>query len=172
MTEFDKIMQQIEAEAAAQTGTELGTVEHEKDLEEMTAKELTAMAENMGLQPGKGLKKEKLMEMIKAAQEAAAAPIEEGELELQIPETSAVEEVPAEPGQGILEKAASGRALVTYVGMVNLRNEALQVVRQVLHGQVLKVVGIREDEKGRWYRVECPGGREYLISAETVKYIK
>ena len=64
-----------------------------------------------------------------------------------------------------------GRALVTYTGMVNLRDEDMNVVDQAMQGQVFPVVGKREKDGAVWYRVEDRHGKECLISADVVRYM-
>ena len=64
-----------------------------------------------------------------------------------------------------------GRVLVTYTGMVNLRDENLAVIDQAMQGQVFPVTGKREIEGVVWYRVEDRHGKECLISGAVVRYM-
>ena len=70
-----------------------------------------------------------------------------------------------------LEQKLTGRVLVTYTGMVNLRDDALAVVDHAMQGQVFPVTGKREKDGVVWYRVEDRHGKEYLISADVVRYM-
>lgn len=65
----------------------------------------------------------------------------------------------------------NGRVLVTYTGMVNLRDENLTVVDQAIQGQVFPVIGKREIEDAVWYRVEDRHGKECLISSTVVRFM-
>lgn len=172
----------IEAAAAKQTGADCddGMTDVNLDvdqLNEMTTKELSALAAGMGLEVKKNMKKADLVAMIAA--ETVQVPeeaIEEGE---------AGDPAAAEPeddteddrdGEGMEEteekpdvEMVQGRVLVTYTGMVNLRDGDLKVVGQAMQGQTFAAICKRVDKTGTWYMIEDQVGKPFFISADVVR---
>ena len=69
------------------------------------------------------------------------------------------------------EDKVAGRALVTYTGLLNLRDDQLHVVGQDMQGQVFPVVAKREQDGKTWYRVENQAGKQFLISGDVVRFM-
>lgn len=193
---MEEKMAQVEAQAAAkaagaaQADTDLITGHLDvEQLKGMKMADLKALANDMGLKYPFNIKKDDLAAMIaaepvqaeKAAivedvtdpEDAAAAAdglIIDAEQEAA-PEAAAQED--DDPGEGLecTDVPMEGRVLVTYTGMVNLRDENLAVIDQAMQGQVFPVTGKREIEGVAWYRVEDRHGKECLISADVVRYM-
>ena len=190
-------MAQVEAQAAAKAA---GTVKADTDLitghldaeqlKAMKMPELKALANDLGLKYPFNIKKEDLAAMIAAepvqAEKTAIVP---GDVDPEAaaeaadglivttdpaaaPEADAQDEAEA-PTEGLecADVPMKGRVLVTYTGMVNLRDENLAVIGQAMQGQVFPVTGKREIEGVVWYRVEDRHGKECLISGDVVRYM-
>lgn len=191
---FEDIMASVEAAAAASTtpaAESVDTITGHLDAEQlkgMKMADLKALANDLGLKYAFNIKKEALIEMIANApvqtERAAivedvdptvteAAPgliVEEGQDTAPAIIPSAVE---LKEGEGDEEAAMelNGRVLITYTGMVNLRDENLDVVDQAMQGQVFRTTGKCEKNGATWYRVEDRHGKNYLISGDVVRYM-
>lgn len=197
MATMEEKMAQVEAAAAAKTAgtakadTNLITGHLDVDqLKEMKMSELKALANDLGLKYAFNIKKDDLVAMIAAEPvQAEKEAIEDANVEpdaapeaadgliigvdlAAAPEGDA-QDNPEDDGVGLacVDVQLKGRALVTYTGMVNLRDEALAVVDQAMQGQVFPVVGKREKDGAVWYRVVDRHGKERLISADVVRYM-
>ena len=194
---MEEKMAQVEAQAAAKAAgaakadTDLITGHLDADqLNGMKMSELKALANDMGLKYPFNIKKEDLAAMIAAepvqAEKAAivedvtdpedAAAAADGLIidtdPAEAPEADAHDEdETAAEGLECTDVPMKGRVLVTYTGMVNLRDESLAVIDQAMQGQVFPVTGKREIEGVAWYRVEDRHGKECLISAAVVRYM-
>ena len=194
---MEEKMAQVEAAAAAKVA---GAVKADTDmitghldveqLKGMKMTDLKALANDMGLKYPFNIKKDDLADMVAAETvQAEKAAIVDGDV---VPEAApdAADALlinhdpdPVDAGQGDpeeddedlecieLEQKLTGRVLVTYTGMVNLRDDALAVVDHAMQGQVFPVTGKREKDGVVWYRVEDRHGKEYLISADVVRYM-
>lgn len=172
----------IEAAAAAQTGAGRndGLIDVNLDvdqLNEMTVKELSALAADMGLEVKKNMKKADLVAMI--AEETVQVP-EEAIEESDTGDPAAAEseddvegerdgEGQEEPEEKPDVEMVRGRVLVTYTGMVNLRDGDLKVVGQAMQGQAFAAICKRVDKTGTWYMIEDQTGRPFFISADVVR---
>lgn len=193
---MEEKMAQVEAQAAAkaagaaQADTDLITGHLDvEQLKGMKMADLKALANDMGLKYPFNIKKDDLAVMIAAepvqAEKAAivedvtdpedAAAAADGLIidtdQEAAPEAAAQED--DDPGEGLecTDVPMKGRVLVTYTGMVNLRDENLAVIDQAMQGQVFPVTGKREIEGVVWYRVEDRHGKECLISADVIRYM-
>ena len=194
---MEEKMAQVEAAAAAKVaGTAKANTEmitghlDVEQLKGMKMTELKTMASDMGLKYPFNIKKEDLAALI------AAEPVQAEKVEIaddavdpdaapDVADALLINPDPdaADTGQGDpdeddedlecieLEQKLTGRVLVTYTGMVNLRDDALAVVDQAMQGQVFPVTGKREKNGTVWYRVEDRHGKERLISADVVRYM-
>ena len=190
MASFDDILASVEAAAAASTtpaaesdGTITGHLDKEQ-LKEMKMADLKALANDMGLKYAFGIKKDDLIDMIAAVpvqveKEAIVEITDDAVTEEAAPglamettekDDNAVAPTPAAEEEGADEEL-EGRVLVTYTGMVNLRDENLAVVDQAMQGQVFTTIGKCEKNGATWYRVVDRFGRERLISAAVVRYM-
>lgn len=193
---MEERMAQVEAQAAAkaagaaQADTDLitGHLDAEQ-LKGMKMADLKALANDMGLKYPFNIKKDDLAVMIAAepvqAEKAAivedvtdpedAADAADGLIidtdQEAAPEAAAQEDGETDEGLECTDVPMKGRVLVTYTGMVNLRDENLAVIDQAMQGQVFPVTGKREIEGVAWYRVEDRHGKECLISADVVRYM-
>ena len=194
---MEEKMAQVEAAAAAKVAgtakadTEMITGHLDVDqLNGMKMSELKALANDMGLKYPFNIKKEDLTAMIAAepvqAEKTAIVP---GDVDHEAaaeaadglivatdpaaaPEADAQDEdETAAEGLECTDVPMKGRVLVTYTGMVNLRDESLAVIDQAMQGQVFPVTGKREIEGVVWYRVEDRHGKECLISGAVVRYM-
>lgn len=194
---MEKKMAQVEAAAAAKVA---GAVKADTDmitghldveqLKGMKMTELKALASDMGLKYPFNIKKEDLAAMIAAepVQAEKVAIVDDAVDPEAAPDAADALLINPDPdtadtGQGDpeeddedldcieLEQKLTGRVLVTYTGMVNLRDDALAVVDQAMQGQVFPVTGKREKNGAVWYRVEDRRGKERLISADVVRYM-
>ena len=194
---MEEKMAQVEAAAAAKVAgtakadTEMITGHLDvEQLKGMKMTELKALASDMGLKYPFNIKKEDLAALI------AAEPVQAEKVEIAddavdpdaapdvtdamliVPEPAADDTGKDDPEEDDadlecieLEQKLTGRVLVTYTGMVNLRDDALAVVDQAMQGQVFPVTGKREKNGAVWYRVEDRHGKERLISADVVRYM-
>lgn len=194
---MEEKMAQVEAAAAAKVAgtakddTEMITGHLDvEQLKVMKMTELKAMASDMGLKYAFNIKKEDLAALI------AAEPVQAEKVEIAddavdpdaapdvtdamliVPDPAADDTGKDDPEEDDadlecieLEQKLTGRVLVTYTGMVNLRDDALAVVDQAMQGQVFPVTGKREKNGAVWYRVEDRHGKERLISADVVRYM-
>ena len=190
MASFDDILARVEAAAAASTtpvaesdGTITGHLDKEQ-LKEMKMADLKALANDMGLKYAFGIKKDDLIDMIAAVpvqveKEAIVETTDTAVAEETAPglglettekDDNAVDQTPAAEEEGTDEEL-EGRVLVTYTGMVNLRDENLAVVDQAMQGQVFTTTGKCEKNGAAWYRVVDRFGRKLLISAAVVRYM-
>lgn len=193
---MEEKMAQVEAQAAAkaagaaQADTDLITGHLDvEQLKGMKMADLKALANDMGLKYPFNIKKDDLAVMIAAepvqAEKAAivedvtdpedAAAAADGLIidadQDAAPEAAAQEDADTGEGLECTDVPMKGRVLVTYTGMVNLRDENLAVIDQAMQGQVFPVTGKREIEGVAWYRVEDRHGKECLISAAVVRYM-
>lgn len=194
---MEEKMAQVEAAAAAKVAgtakadTEMITGHLDvEQLKGMKMTELKALASDMGLKYPFNIKKEDLAALI------AAEPVQAEKVEIAddavdpdaapdvtdamliVPDPAADDTGKDDPEEDDadlecieLEQKLTGRVLVTYTGMVNLRDDALAVVDQAMQGQVFPVTGKREKNGAVWYRVEDRHGKERLISADVVRYM-
>lgn len=190
MASFDDILASVEAAAAASAtpaaesdGTITGHLDKEQ-LKEMKMADLKALANDMGLKYAFGIKKDDLIDMIAAVpvqveKEAIVETTDTAVAEETAPglglettekDDNAVDPTPAAEEEGADEEL-EGRVLVTYTGMVNLRDENLAVVDQAMQGQVFTTTGKCEKNGATWYRVVDRFDRERLISAAVVRYM-
>lgn len=193
---MEEKMAQVEAQAAAKAA---GTAKADTDLitghldveqlKGMKMADLKALANDMGLKYPFNIKKEDLADMIAAQPvQAEKAAIVDGNVDPEAaaeaadglivdadpavaPEAAAQEDDETDEGLECTDVPMKGRVLVTYTGMVNLRDENLAVIDQAMQGQVFPVTGKREIEGVAWYRVEDRHGKECLISAAVVRYM-
>ena len=194
---MEERMAQVEAQAAAkaagaaQADTDLITGHLDvEQLKGMKMADLKALANDMGLKYPFNIKKDDLAVMIAAepvqAEKAAIVPgdvdpeaaAEAADVQIvatdpaEAPEADAQDEdETAAEGLECTDVPMKGRVLVTYTGMVNLRDESLAVIDQAMQGQVFPVTGKREIEGVAWYRVEDRHGKECLISGAVVRYM-
>lgn len=193
---MEERMAQVEAQAAAkaagaaQADTDLITGHLDvEQLKGMKMADLKALANDMGLKYPFNIKKDDLAAMIAAepvqAEKAAivedvtdpedAAAAADGLIidtdQEAAPEAAAQKDDETDEGLECTDVPMKGRVLVTYTGMVNLRDENLAVIDQAMQGQVFPVTGKREIEGVAWYRVEDRHGKECLISADVVRYM-
>ena len=194
---MEEKMAQVEAQAAAKAAgaakadTDLITGHLDvEQLKGMKMADLKALANDMGLKYPFNIKKDDLAAMIaaepvqaekavivedvadpEAAAEAAAGLIIDADPEA-VPEADAQDEdEDAAADLECTDVPMKGRVLVTYTGMVNLRDENLAVVDQAMQGQVFPVTGKREIEGVVWYRVEDRHGKECMIRGAVVRYM-
>lgn len=190
MASMEEKMAAIEKAAAEATGASGSEemVECHLDADQLKAMkmaDLKALANDMGLKYPFNIKKDDLAKMIaaepvqvekdaiqeNAIDPEAAAMVAAGAPEAA-PETdkqSAAET--NDNDQGNADVPMKGRVLVTYTGMVNLRDENLDVVDQAIQGQVFPVTGKREINGAAWYRVEDRNGKACLISGDVVRFM-
>ena len=193
---MEEKMAQVEAQAAAKAAgaakadTDLITGHLDvEQLKGMKMADLKALANDMGLKYPFNIKKEDLADMIAAQPvQAEKAAIVDGDVDPEAaaeaadglivdadpaaaPEAAAQEDDETDEGLECTDVHMKGRVLVTYTGMVNLRDENLAVIDQAMQGQVFPVTGKREIEGVAWYRVEDRHGKECLISADVVRYM-
>ena len=191
---MEEKMAQVEAAAAAKVAgaakadTEMITGHLDvEQLKGMKMTELKALASDMGLKYPFNIKKEDLAAMI------AAEPVQVEKVEIMDtdvdpetapdvadallinPDPDTADTGQDDPDEDLecieLEQKLTGRVLVTYTGMVNLRDDALAVVDQAMQGQVFPVTGKRKKNGTVWYRVEDRHGKERLISGAVVRYM-
>lgn len=194
---MEEKLARVEAAAAAKVA---GAVKADTDmitghldveqLKGMKMTELKALASDMGLKYPFNIKKEDLAALIAAepVQAEKVAIVDDAVDPEAAPDAADALLINPDPdtadtGQGDheeddedlecieLEQKLTGRVLVTYTGMVNLRDDALAVVDQAMQGQVFPVTGKREKNGAVWYRVEDRHRKERLISAEVVRYM-
>ena len=192
MASIEDKMAAIEAGAAKAAGADqdeeliTGHLDEEQ-LKEMTVKELKALADDLGLEYDPKIKKDDLVALIAAEPvQAEKVAIEDGDVD-QTDATEAadglligVDLAAADPEEGDpqckeitlhKEDKVAGRALVTYTGLVNLRDDQLHVVGQAMQGQVFPVIAKREQDGKTWYRVEDQAGKQFLISGDVVRFM-
>lgn len=190
---MEEKMAQVEAQAAAKAA---GTAKADTDLitghldteqlKAMKMPELKALANDLGLEYAFNIKKDDLIAMIAAQPvQAEKAAIVDGDVDpdaatgaadgllVNTDPEAGTQDDPEEDDEdpACVDVELKGRALVTYTGMVNLRDEDMNVVDQAMQGQVFPVVGKREKDGAVWYRVEDRHGKECLISADVVRYM-
>ena len=201
MTMEEKMAQveaQAAAKAAGNAKADTDLITGHLDAEQLKAMkmpELKALANDMGLEYAFNIKKDDLIALIAAQPvQAEKAAIVDGDVDPDAangaadgllvntdpdadtqddPEEDDDQDDPEEDDEdpACVDVELKGRALVTYTGMVNLRDEDMNVVDQALQGQVFPVVGKREKDGAVWYRVEDRHGKECLISADVVRYM-
>lgn len=199
-TTMEEMMASVEAAAAMEAGapeaaaaatTVTGHLSAD-DLAEMKMPDLKALANEMGLEYPGNIKKADLVKLIAA---------EQVEVDLTDAEVEIVDDEAADAALGVIldedqtdaedqtddqdedqtddadvdldceDVKLSGRVLVTHTGMVNLRDEDLNVVERAMQGQTFKVVGRRSVEGVTWYRIENQAGDHRLIRADLVRYM-
>lgn len=191
-------MAAVEAAAAKATGAaqpendaDLITGHLDADqLNDMTVKELKKLADDMGLEYDAKIKKDDLVALIAAepvqVEKAAivdggvdpdAAPEATDGLIIGVdlaaaPEADAQDD-PEDTDEDptCVDVELEGRVLVTYTGMVNLRDDKLNVVGQAMQGQTFPVVGACTRDGATWYRIEDQADKQYLISGDVVRYM-
>lgn len=196
MANMEEMMASVEAAAAMEAGapeaaaaatTVTGHLSAD-DLAEMKMPDLKALANEMGLEYPGNIKKADLVKLIAA---------EQVEVDLTDAEVEIVDDEVADAALGVIldedqtdaddqdedqtddadvdldceDVKLSGRVLVTHTGMVNLRDEDLNVVERAMQGQTFKVVGRRSVEGVTWYRIENQAGDHRLIRADLVRYM-
>lgn len=195
MANMEEMMASVEAAAAMEAGapeaaaaatTVTGHLSAD-DLAEMKMPDLKALANEMGLEYPGNIKKADLVKLIAA---------EQVEVDLTDAEMEIVDDEAADAALGVIldedqtdddqdedqtddadvdldceDVKLSGRVLVTHTGMVNLRDEDLNVVERAMQGQTFKVVGRRSVEGVTWYRIENQAGDHRLIRADLVRYM-
>lgn len=201
MTMEEKMAQveaQAAAKAAGNAKADTDLITGHLDAEQLKAMkmpELKALANDMGLEYAFNIKKDDLVALIAAQPvQAEKAAIVDGDVDPDAatgaadgllvntdpdadtqddPEEDDDQDDPEEDDEdpACVDVELKGRALVTYTGMVNLRDEDMNVVDQAMQGQVFPVVGKREKDGAVWYRVEDRHGKECLISADVVRYM-
>lgn len=201
MTMEEKMAQveaQAAAKAAGNAKADTDLITGHLDAEQLKAMkmpELKALANDMGLEYAFNIKKDDLVALIAAQPvQAEKAAIVDGDVDPDAatgaadgllvntdpdadtqddPEEDDTQDDPEEDDEdpACVDVELKGRALVTYTGMVNLRDEDMNVVDQAMQGQVFPVTGKREIEGVAWYRVEDRHGKECLISADVVRYM-
>lgn len=180
-------------EAAAAATTVTGHLSAD-DLAEMKMPDLKALANEMGLEYPGNIKKADLVKLIAAEQ--VEVDLTDAEVEIVDDEVADAalgvildEDQPGAEDQTDADDQdedqtddadvdldcedvkLSGRVLVTHTGMVNLRDEDLNVVERAMQGQTFKVVGRRSVEDVTWYRIENQAGDHRLIRADLVRYM-
>ena len=180
-------------EAAAAATTVTGHLSAD-DLAEMKMPDLKALANEMGLEYPGNIKKADLVKLIAAEQ--VEVDLTDAEVEIVDDEVADAalgvildEDQPGAEDQTDADDQdedqtddadvdldcedvkLSGRVLVTHTGMVNLRDEDLNVVERAMQGQTFKVVGRRSVEGVTWYRIENQAGDHRLIRADLVRYM-
>lgn len=195
MSKMEEMMAAVEAAAAKEAGTEppkpakknmTGHLDVD-GLMEMKMPDLKALATDMGLTFPANIKKADLAEMVAAEQVEVEeeATIEDADLPEDAagaalgvilddaPEDDATEGQTDDPAALECEDVKmSGRVLVIYTGMVNLRDEDLHVVGQAMQGQTFAVTGRRTVEGVTWYRIADQAGEAHLIRADLVRYME
>lgn len=201
MTMEEKMAQveaQAAAKAAGTAKADTDLITGHLDAEQLKAMkmpELKALANDLGLEYAFNIKKDDLIALIAAQPvQAEKAAIVDGDVDPDAatgatdgllvntdpdadtqddPEEGDGQDDPEEDDEdpACVDVELKGRALVTYTGMVNLRDEDMNVVDQAMQGQVFPVVGKREKDGAVWYRVEDRHGKECLISADVVRYM-
>lgn len=183
---MEEKMAQVEAQAAAkaagaaQADTDLITGHLDvEQLKGMKMADLKALANDMGLEYPFNIKKDDLAVMIAA--EPVQAEKEAIVEDVDDPEATAADGLLINPEADgdqtdvedleCTDAPMKGRVLVTYTGMVNLRDESLAVIDQAMQGQVFPVTGKREKDGTVWYRVEDRHGKECLIGGDVVRYM-
>lgn len=201
MTNMEEMMASVEAAAAMEAGapeaaaaatTVTGHLSAD-DLAEMKMPDLKALANEMGLEYPGNIKKADLVKLIAAEQ--VEVDLTDAEVEivddevadaalgviLDEDQTDAEDQTDDDQDEDQTDAAdvdldcedvkLSGRVLVTHTGMVNLRDEDLNVVERAMQGQTFKVVGRRSVEGVTWYRIENQAGDHRLIRADLVRYM-
>lgn len=201
MANMEEMMASVEAAAAMEAGapeaaaaatTVTGHLSAD-DLAEMKMPDLKALANEMGLEYPGNIKKADLVKLIAAEQ--VEVDLTDAEVEivddevadaalgviLDEDQTDAEDQTDDDQDEDQTDDAdvdldcedvkLSGRVLVTHTGMVNLRDEDLNVVERAMQGQTFKVVGRRSVEDVTWYRIENQAGDHRLIRADLVRYM-
>ena len=201
MANMEEMMASVEAAAAMEAGapeaaaaatTVTGHLSAD-DLAEMKMPDLKALANEMGLEYPGNIKKADLVKLIAAEQ--VEVDLTDAEVEIVDDEVAdaalgvildedqidAEDQTDDDQDEDQTDDAdvdldcedvkLSGRVLVTHTGMVNLRDEDLNVVERAMQGQTFKVVGRRSVEGVTWYRIENQAGDHRLIRADLVRYM-
>lgn len=181
---MEDMMKAVESAAAKKAGT--GTVKGHlsaDDLKKMKLDDLKAMAEDWGLNVSNCKTKADYVAALTA--EEVEAPTE-GEGVLTVEEAAALkpEDVltvetdtdPQEPEDHPEDhkedhKDFTGVVMVTYTGMVNLRDHELCVDGLAIQGQTFKTTGTVQRNGATWYKIEDRERKQHLISAEVVRYM-
>lgn len=179
MESMEEKMAAVEAAAAKKAGT--GAVKGHLDAEElkqMKLADLKAVAEDMGLDASKCKTKADYAAMIAA---------EEVEVDLEGDGTVQPEEVEGLTHEDILTvttddqdqerdegrvEEITGVALVTYNGMVNLRDMTGTVDGQAMQGQTFPVHGKLERDGVTWYKITDRHDQNHLISGKVVRFME
>lgn len=180
MASMEDMMKAVERAAAKKAGT--GTVKGHlsaDDLKKMKLDDLKAMAEDWGLNVSSCKTKADYVAALTA--EEVEAPTE-GEGVLTAEEAAALkpEDVltvepdtdPQEPeGHPEDHKDFTGvvTVMVTYTGMVYLRDHELRVDGLAIQGQTFKTTGTVQRDGATWYKIEDRERKQHLISANVVR---
>lgn len=188
MALMDDMMKAVESAAAKKAGT--GTVKGHlsaDDLKKMKLDDLKAMAEDWGLDVSSCKTKADYVAALTA--EEVEAPTE-GEGVLTAEEAAALKPedvLTVEPGTDPQEpedhpedhpeghpedhKDFTGvvTVMVTYTGMVYLRDHELRVDGLAIQGQTFKTTGTVQRDGATWYKIEDRERKQHLISANVVR---
>lgn len=178
----------IEAAAAAKTGAATTVHGHldEEQLKNMKLEELKALAKDMGLDAKKCKTKADYAALISAEEVTTELPdgeIQDGERQegeadgLGVkPETlESEDDQDQDDDQGDSQddgpEVADGYVLVTYTGMVNLRDMDCNVEAQIMQGTTFKAVAKLTRQGREWYVVLDQAGKQHLIAADVVRFM-
>ena len=180
----------IEAAAAAKTGAATTVHGHldEEQLKNMKLEELKALAKDMDLDAKKCKTKADYVALISAEEVTTELPdgeIQDGEqlegegagLDVKL-ETEDGQDQDADQDQDDSQnqddgpEAADGYVLVTYTGMVNLRDMDCNVEAQIMQGTTFKAVAKLTRQGREWYVVLDQAGKQHLIAADVVRFMQ
>lgn len=188
MASMEDMMKAVESAAAKKAGT--GTVKGHlsaDELMQMKVAELKAMAEDWGLNVSKCKTKADFVAALTA--EEVEAPVE-GEAVLTQEEVAGLkpEDVLTVETDATAKEAAAdagsyqesaqakedakdfdGVVLVSYTGMVNLRDYELNPDGLAMQGQTFKTTGTIQRNGATWYKITDRHGKDHLISADVVR---
>lgn len=170
---MEDMMKAVESAAAKKAGT--GTVKGHlsaDDLKKMKLDDLKAMAEEWGLNVSNYKTKADYVAALTA--EEVEAPTE-GEGVLTAEEAAALKpedvltvETDTNPQEPEDHKDFTGVVMVTYTGMVYLRDHELRIDGMAIQGQTFKTTGTVQRDGATWYKIEDRGRKQHLISANVV----
>lgn len=176
MASMEDMMKAVESAAAKKAGT--GTVKGHlsaDDLKKMKLDDLKAMAEDWGLNVSNCKTKADYVAALTA--EEVEAPTG-GEDVLTAEEAAALKpedvltvETDTDPQEPEDHREFNGVVMVTYTGMVNLRDHELRPDGLAIQGQTFKTSGTVQRNGVTWYKIEDRERKQHLISAEVVRYM-
>lgn len=176
MASMEDMMKAVESAAAKKAGT--GTVKGHlsaDDLKKMKLDDLKVMAEDWGLNVSNCKTKADYVAALTA--EEVEAPTE-GEGVLTAEEAAALKpedvltvETDTDPQEPEDHRDFTGVVMVTYTGMVYLRDHELRVDGLAIQGQTFKTTGTVQRNGATWYKIEDRERKQHLISAEVVRYM-